>query len=178
MLTQKQKIFIKEYLLDHNATAAAKRSGYSPKNADKIGAQLLGKTRVSEAINTEFAARMKKLEIKSENILKELSKIAFFDIVEILDFTSDGDFTVKPIRLWSEAARACIKSISSGKNGPNIQFYNKVDALEMLGAHLRMWNKPGEESQEEQAQKRSDMLERIKKIIQERAFKEKQSTSE
>lgn len=55
---------------------------------------------------------MKKLEIKSENILKELSKIAFFDISEILDFTTNGDFTVKPIRLWSEAARSCIKSIS------------------------------------------------------------------
>lgn len=56
MLTLKQKLFIKEYLLDQNAAAAAKRSGYSIKNVHKIGHELLGKTRVSEAINTHLAA--------------------------------------------------------------------------------------------------------------------------
>ena len=54
-LTQKQKLFIDEYLIDLNATQAAIRAGYSPNNADKIGSELLGKTRVSDAIKTAMA---------------------------------------------------------------------------------------------------------------------------
>lgn len=49
-LTEKQKRFVQEYLVDLNATAAAKRAGYSAKTADRIGPELLGKTCVSEAI--------------------------------------------------------------------------------------------------------------------------------
>ena len=49
-LTDKQQRFVAEYLIDLNATQAAIRAGYSAKNADKIGSQLLGKTRVAEAI--------------------------------------------------------------------------------------------------------------------------------
>ena len=43
-LTEKQKRFVQEYLVDLNATAAARRAGYSEKTADRIGPELLGKT--------------------------------------------------------------------------------------------------------------------------------------
>ena len=43
ILTAKQDTFCREYLLDLNATAAARRAGYSARNADKIGSELLGK---------------------------------------------------------------------------------------------------------------------------------------
>ena len=49
-LTPKQARFVEEYLIDLNATQAAIRAGYSEKTADKIGSQLLGKTRVLDAI--------------------------------------------------------------------------------------------------------------------------------
>ena len=57
-LTDKQQRFVAEYLVDLNATQAAIRAGYSAKNADKIGSQLLGKTRVSEAIQAGKTARI------------------------------------------------------------------------------------------------------------------------
>ena len=56
-LTPKQARFVQEYLVDLNATAAAKRAGYSAKNADKIGSELLGKTRVSDAIQAAVKQR-------------------------------------------------------------------------------------------------------------------------
>jgi phage terminase small subunit len=67
-LTPKQQRFVEEYLKDLNATAAARRAGYSSKNADKIGPELLGKTRVSEAIvaaKAERAARCKLSQLKT-----------------------------------------------------------------------------------------------------------------
>ena len=47
-LTEKQKRFVAEYLVDLNATAAAKRAGYSEKSASSIAIELLNKTQVSE----------------------------------------------------------------------------------------------------------------------------------
>lgn len=38
-----------------NATQACIRAGYSPKTADRIGSELLGKTCVSEAISNAMA---------------------------------------------------------------------------------------------------------------------------
>lgn len=53
-LTKKQQAFVDEYIKDKNATRAAKAAGYSEKNADKIGSELLGKTRVSQAIREKL----------------------------------------------------------------------------------------------------------------------------
>lgn len=46
-LTDKQKRFVAEYLVDLNATQAAKRAGYKDPN---IGRQLITKNNVSAAI--------------------------------------------------------------------------------------------------------------------------------
>ena len=49
-LTPKQRKFVSEYLVDLNATQAAIRAGYSEKTDYRIGAELLQKTSVAEAI--------------------------------------------------------------------------------------------------------------------------------
>lgn len=75
-LTDKQQRFVAEYLIDLNATKAAIRAGYSAKNADKIGSQLLGKTRVSEAIQAGKMARSERTEITQDYVLAKLKEIA------------------------------------------------------------------------------------------------------
>lgn len=75
-LTDKQQRFVAEYLIDLNATQAAIRAGYSAKNADKIGSQLLGKTRVSEAIQAEKTARSERTEITQDYVINKLKAIA------------------------------------------------------------------------------------------------------
>ena len=84
-LTQKQKLFIDEYLIDLNATQAAIRAGYSPNNADKIGSELLGKTRVSDAIKTAMAERSKRTGVNADRVVQELAKIAFVNATEVID---------------------------------------------------------------------------------------------
>ena len=46
-LTPKQQQFVREYLIDFNATQAAIRAGYSPKTAQVIGAENLKKPRMA-----------------------------------------------------------------------------------------------------------------------------------
>jgi phage terminase small subunit len=75
-LTAKQQRFIEEYLIDLNATQAAIRAGYSEKNADKIGSQLLGKTRVKEQIDKALEKRSNKLNLDAEWVLTRLMDIS------------------------------------------------------------------------------------------------------
>lgn len=81
-LTAKQQRFVEEYLVDLNATQAAIRAGYSEKNADKIGSELLGKTGVAEAVQEAMAKRSAKTGLTAEKVLadlEELRKMALSD---------------------------------------------------------------------------------------------------
>ncbi len=73
-LTPRQARFVDEYLIDLNATQAAIRAGYSAKNADKIGPELLGKTRVAEAIAKAQAKRSERVAVSQDDVVKGLHK--------------------------------------------------------------------------------------------------------
>ena len=74
-MTAKQNRFCDEYLIDQNATQAAIRAGYSEKNADKIGSELLGKTRVREYINMRMEEKEKELIADQDEVLKYLTAV-------------------------------------------------------------------------------------------------------
>ena len=75
-LTPKQERFIDEYLIDLNATAAAKRAGYSEKNAEKIGHQLLEKTRVAAEVEKRKQKRRERTELTAEWVIGKLKDLA------------------------------------------------------------------------------------------------------
>jgi len=75
-MTDKQKMFVKEYLIDLNATQAAIRAGYSENSAKEIGCENLTKHNIQEAISKEVEARTKKVEITAEYVLSNLKKVA------------------------------------------------------------------------------------------------------
>lgn len=81
-LTNKQKRFVEEYLIDMNATQAAKRAGY--KNAE-IGRQLIAKNNVSEALQAALQKRSSRTEITQDRVLKELAKVGFKDAADFAD---------------------------------------------------------------------------------------------
>jgi phage terminase small subunit len=74
-LTAKQEKFIKEYLVDLNATKAAERAGYSKKTAGVIGDENLKKPYIAEAIRAERDKTSQKLEITRESILLDLEAL-------------------------------------------------------------------------------------------------------
>lgn len=142
-LTAKQQRFVEEYLIDLNATQAAIRAGYSAKNADKIGSELLGKTRVSEEISITMAKRSKRTGINQDRVVLELAKIAFVKITDVINDSAE----IKPDA--KEDDIACIESIKvkliptkSGDMGieREVKLSSKMKALELLGKHLGMWN--------------------------------------
>lgn len=75
-MTPKQQQFVKEYLIDLNATQAAIRAGYSEATAYSIGQRLLKDVEVSSAIQTEMGKRAERTLLTADEVLKRLDRIA------------------------------------------------------------------------------------------------------
>lgn len=71
-LSEKQKRFVAEYLIDLNATQAAIRAGYSAKTAQEQGSRLLSNVMVAAEIADGAKKRIRKAEITAQDVLEGL----------------------------------------------------------------------------------------------------------
>lgn len=71
-LTPKQRRFVDEYLIDLNASAAAKRAGYSEKTAGQIGHELLKKPEIAEGIDKARLAQGQRTGIDADYVLQTI----------------------------------------------------------------------------------------------------------
>lgn len=74
-LTDKQKIFCEEYLIDLNATQSAIRAGYSEKTAKQIGTENLSKPALAEYIAELKAKRSESTAINAAWVLRQAVKV-------------------------------------------------------------------------------------------------------
>ena len=87
-LTPKQEAFVREYLVDLNSSAAARRAGYAKANANVTGPRLLANVGITQHIEAAKQKRAAKVEITAERVLMELGRIAFFDLRKL--YREDG----------------------------------------------------------------------------------------
>lgn len=137
-LTDKQKRFVDEYMVDLNATAAARRAGYKDPN---IGRQLITKNNVSAEIQKRQAKLRGRLEITQDRVVTELARIAFADRGAFARVTDDGSrVTLTDTDRLTEDQRAALAGVKETKYGIEVSTYDKVRALELLGKHLGMFD--------------------------------------
>jgi phage terminase small subunit len=74
-LNPRQARFVEEYLIDLSATKAAERAGYSAKSAKSLGSRLLGRPAIAAAIREAKERRSGVVEVKQEEVLRELKLI-------------------------------------------------------------------------------------------------------
>jgi len=74
-LTPKQSLFVKEYLIDLNATQASIRAGYSKKTAKQIGTENLAKPAIAKAIAEGAGKRAERLDIDASWVLERAKLI-------------------------------------------------------------------------------------------------------
>ena len=138
-MTQKQKRFIEEYLIDLNATQAAIRAGYSPDTAQQTGSENLSKPVIRAQIDRAMAERSKRTGVNAERVVQDLAKIAFVNAAEVID---PKTATVKEDALPEDtAAIQSVKVKTFGEDGleREIKMADKLKALELLGKHLGMF---------------------------------------
>jgi len=149
-LTPKQQLFVKEYLVDLNATQAAIRAGYSKKTARQIGEQNLSKLDIAAEIKKAMDERGKRVEITADRVLQELAKLGFSNMADYVRTQDDGSAYVD----LSDLTRDQFAAISEiqvdeytegrGEEARNvkrvkIKLSDKKSSLELLGKHLKLF---------------------------------------
>ena len=140
-LTPKQEIFSHEYVIDWNATRAAKVAGYSEKTAKEMGYENLTKPHIAAYIE-EIQKDLGKLSGVSalRNVL-ELKKIAY---TNLSDF-KDGWMTEREFDKLDEDTKAALSEIQytekiSDKYGTErivkFKLHDKQKAIESLNKML------------------------------------------
>lgn len=145
-MTEKQKLFADEYLVDLNATRAYRKAYPNCKkdsSADAAARKLLGNTRIQNYIAGRMEERQKRTEVTQDRVIEELAAIAFAKTTDYVTVQTNGPAAVVMIKstdeLTEEQVRA-IAGIKEGANGIEIKLNDKEKALELLGRHLGMWN--------------------------------------
>ena len=123
-LTDKQKQFVEEYVVDLNATQAAIRAGYSEQTGYSIGQRLLKKVEVQEAIQQAQNKRSERTQITQDEVIRRL--------IENVDISMGKKATVITIPSKSENGEVMGNDVAQFVYEPSAA--NK--ALELLGKHL------------------------------------------
>ena len=74
-LTDKQRMFCEEYLVDFNGTRAAKAAGYSEKTADRQAYENLRKPEIQQALGAMKALRLQRVRKSQDDVISELEMI-------------------------------------------------------------------------------------------------------
>lgn len=162
---QRRTRFVKEFLIDQNATRAAQAAGFSEKTAYSQGQRLLKNVDVRLAIEQGNAKVNAKLDITVERVKLELARLAFFDprafwnedgtAKKITDLDEDtaralAGFEAAELFSGSGEERAAVGYIKKFK------LADKGANLERLGKHLQMFPTKVEVSGTLEVQKTDD----------------------
>lgn len=149
-LTPRQERFAREYLVDRNGTAAARRAGYSGTDqALAVSAsRLLKLPKIAALVIVGEDRLAEKTGVTAERVVNELARVAFSDIGKA--FGPDGQLL--PLHEMPPEARAALAGVETeelfeGKGeervqvglGRKVRHWDKVKALELLGKHLGMF---------------------------------------
>ena len=146
-LTDKQRRFVDEYLVDLNASQAAVRAGYTG-DPNTIGPRLLANVGIRSLVARRMADRSNRTEITQDRVLQELARLAFVDLRKA--YNEDGTLK-KPHELDDDtaAAMAGLETVTTAIGDiedpatlatKKVKTWDKKGALELCMRHLGMLN--------------------------------------
>ena len=146
-LTNKQKLFVEEYLISWNAADAALKAGYSPKTAKQTGYENLTKP----YLKAKIEERLAESAMSANEVLKRLSDQARASLLPFIKITADGfiyfDFSHPDaknyLHLIKKIKTKRVRQITgSGQNAQEwenewveVELYDAQAALRDLGRH-------------------------------------------
>ncbi|MDE2166659.1 MAG: terminase small subunit [Alphaproteobacteria bacterium] len=131
--------FVREYLVDLNAAAAARRVGYPAHLARVRGSKLMARQDVQAAVRQAMAERAARTGITADRVIREYARIAFSDARDYYDWGPWG-MKLRPAAGLDAESAAAVRIVARGRRkGPPLTFlrlHDKHRALKMLARHL------------------------------------------
>lgn len=144
---EKRKAFVREYIVDFNATQAAIRAGYAKKSAATSASRLLRNDKIQAEIAKQVEKRAKRTEITADRVLTELWEMHSFDIREA--FNADG--TLKPVDQIPDGMAKMISGIEVSEIWEGfgdareqvgvikkLKIADRLKAIELVGKHVNV----------------------------------------
>ena len=130
--------FVREYLIDLNAAAAARRCGYPANSAAFRGNKLMARKDVQAAVKQAMAARAARTGVTADRVVLEYARIAFADARKYFDWGPWGVKLLPASTLDDDAAAAVARVIGPGtrRRGNRLRLHDKMRALDMLARHV------------------------------------------
>lgn len=135
LLTLREKVFIREYMVDLNGAQAAIRCGYKAKNARVTAAKILERSRVQREIERLERERLERLDISGRDVIKELARIGLSDIRKCFD-SDTGEML--PITEIDENTARAISSVEITETEMN---FDNGGSSTRVNKKLRLWDK-------------------------------------
>ncbi|MDH5556626.1 MAG: terminase small subunit [Alphaproteobacteria bacterium] len=159
-LNDRERLFVREYLIDLNATQAAIRAGYARNTAGTHAHRVFNRPRVKAAIEAAMAGRAEKLEITADRVLRELALMGFANLMDYFKPQADGSAYVDLSRLTRDQATALVEiqveEFVSGRGAAGrevkktkVKLADKSRNLELVGKHLGLFARKSGENAEE-----------------------------
>ena len=165
-LNERQAAFVREYLVDFNASQAAIRAGYSEKTARSISSELLTKPDILSAIAKGQELLARRTEITQEKVLERYWQIATADPNALIEFRRRACKACWPeepsrkdvnascegcdgegvgyahghdSRRLSGPAKLLYAGVKQTKDGLEIKMHDQLAALNMVAKHIGMF---------------------------------------
>lgn len=139
----KRRRFVEEYLIDLNATRAARRAGYSQRSAARQGSRLLRIPEVTAAIARAQNERSERTRVTADRVVTELAKVAFGDPRRLLSW-GPGGVELRESSDLTEAEAALVSEVSETRTAAGgtrrVKLHCKLAALTALGKHLGLFS--------------------------------------
>ncbi|MBS5682294.1 MAG: terminase small subunit [Clostridium sp.] len=178
-MTDAQKRFCDEYLIDLNATRAYKVAYPRCKKdetANAASSRMLRNVKVQEYISEKQKEIEKRTEVTQDMVIKELAKIAFLDIRKL--YTENGQLkNVADIDSDTAGAISSLETLEEYEgygddrekigDTQKVRLLDKTKALELLGRHLGIFNDKMDVNVKEKEEKKnaiSDILNQMQSV--------------
>ena len=156
--TVKQKLFAKEYIIDLNGTRAYQAVYKCKEETARINASKLltnaNNKHVQQYIQELINKRADNLDLKAEDVVEEIRKIAFSNATDFMEI-KDNRIVVKSLDGLDTTFIAGAKELFDKDGcflGIELKFHDKTKALDMLMRHLGQYKDKVELSVDEQIQ--------------------------
>jgi phage terminase small subunit len=149
-LTMMQHKFVAEYMIDFNATRAARRSGFSGRQ----GWDLLQKPHIFMEVERRKAVVKAQYNITSDRVLEEMAKLAFANMSDYVTRNEDGTVTPNLKEVPHDKMAAIAEVVSDedkdGNRRTRVKLADKKSALDSLGRNLGLFEKDNAQQQRKQ----------------------------
>jgi len=148
-LNAKELHFVREYLVDKNATRSAKAAGFAVSTAEKKAPMWVAESRakstkphVWDAVQEGMKALVEKVDVRAEAVLREYMNIGFANVGMIASWEGSS-VTLKDSEKLSEQAMQAVSEVSQGRFGVKVKMHSKTAALDALAKHTGILKNDG-----------------------------------